>query len=277
MKRFSQSLQQEMERRLGALQNFDHDPLAHSVQAVKLMVELLERLKTFCIQYEFDGPEEEILFFREIKPRFASRLIYYNEIYNIEVSKPKGAGKWQRRHYKSEMAKLKSFFADHLEFYRYYRSGDTESDARFFVRRRPQPGVTLDSAYFQADHRFCTSHDYQLARLMACEEVSAYLEQRLRGWGSQKVVTRPATAANWTASKVALVELLYALHAEGVFNNGNLPLKDIVTLFEQLLNVSLGQYHKTFLEIRERRTDRARFLSSLHTTLINRMETTDEL
>jgi len=40
---------------------------------------------------------------------------------------------------------------------------------------------------------------------------------------------------NWTGSKVALIELLYALHSEGVFNNGAADLKDLVEYFENIL------------------------------------------
>ena len=38
----------------------------------------------------------------------------------------------------------------------------------------------------------------------------------------------------WTGSKVALIELLYALHSEKVFNNGTSDLKDIAEYFEKI-------------------------------------------
>lgn len=82
---------------------------------------------------------------------------------------------------------------------------------------------------------------------------------------------------NWTGSKVALVELLYALHTEGVFNNGTSDLKDIAEYFENIFNIDLGQYHRAFLEIRMRKSDQTKFLNSLKETLIKRMEKTDDL
>lgn len=279
MRRFSQSLQEEMEQQLRLIHSHDSEPLSQFIEAIKTMVEVVERLKTFSLQYDFADAQEEIFFFREIKPRFAAKLIYYNELYNIEISKPVGDGKVARRHYKSEMTKLKSFFADNLDFYRYYRSGATDMDARYFIRRKADFRTTLDSAYFQADHRFSTSHDYKLACLLAHEELCAYLERCLNGGMATAGTSgrKPVAGATWTGSKVALVELVYALHAQGVFNNGNLALKDIVGIFEQLCNVSLGQYHKTFLEIRERKSERARFLLSLRDTFMERMERIDGL
>lgn len=278
MRRFSQSLLQEMEQQLRAIHSDNQDPLTYSVSAIKLLVDLLERLKSFSIQYAFSDTAEEIVFFREIKPCFASRLIYYNEVYNIEISRPVGNGKTIRHYYKTEIAKLKSLFDDNIEFYRYYRSGDTDLDVRYFTRRKPDFRATLDSAYFQADHRFSTSHDYKLACLLANEELTRYLEQRLEKATVNNTTNRKlAAGATWTAPKVALVELAYALHAGGVFNNGNIALKDIISIFEEVCNVSLGQYHKTFLEIRERKSERAKFLSSLRDAFMERMERTDDL
>jgi hypothetical protein len=80
----------------------------------------------------------------------------------------------------------------------------------------------------------------------------------------------------WTGSKVALIELLYALHTEGVFNHGNADLKEVANIFEAAFNVDLGQYHRTFLEIRARKSERAKFLSSLKEKLLVRMEEADE-
>lgn len=278
MRRFSQSLLEEMERQLQAVHAQTHDPVRYAEQAIKLLVTVLERLKTFSVKYKFADVNEEIEFFRDIKPRFAGRLLYYNDIYNIEVSKPLGPQKEVRKYYKSELAKLRSFFDENLEFYRYYRTGDRELDGRYFIRRRFDPKPTLDSAYFQADHRFSTSHDFKVARIMANDMTRIYLEEQLAA-ANDLQPTRSGNKAklNWTAPKVALVELIYALHAGGVFNNSSSDLKEIVASFEELFNVSLGQYHKTFLEIRERKSERAKFLGELKERLIVRMEQADEM
>lgn len=81
---------------------------------------------------------------------------------------------------------------------------------------------------------------------------------------------------SWTGSKVALIELVYALHSEGVFNNGASDLKDIVEYFETVFNIDLGQYRRVFLEIRARKSDRTKFLNTLNQVLIKRMDNTDE-
>ena len=84
-------------------------------------------------------------------------------------------------------------------------------------------------------------------------------------------------AQKWTGSKVALIELIYALHAEGVFNNGTTDLKETAKFFEETFDIDLGQFHRTFFEIRARKSERTKFLNSLRDTLVKRMDEVDEL
>jgi Asp-tRNA(Asn)/Glu-tRNA(Gln) amidotransferase C subunit len=69
---------------------------------------------------------------------------------------------------------------------------------------------------------------------------------------------------------------LYALQSEKVFNNGTTDLKEIAEYFENIFNVDLGQYRRTFLEIRVRKNERTKFLNTLKETLESRMNNSDE-
>lgn len=80
----------------------------------------------------------------------------------------------------------------------------------------------------------------------------------------------------WTGSKVALIELMYALHTEGVFNNGAADLKDIADYFEHTFDINLGQYRRVFLEIRARKSEKSKFITTLNEALLKRIEKSDE-
>jgi hypothetical protein len=80
----------------------------------------------------------------------------------------------------------------------------------------------------------------------------------------------------WTGSKVALIELIYTLHIEGVFNNGDSGLKEVTRFFEKAFNIDLGQFNRVFLEIRNRKSERTTFLNTLKNQLIIRMDEADE-
>lgn len=248
---------------------------------IKHTLNNLSEVKNYIFEMGFINQQEEIYFFKELKPKILSKLIYYNSIYRIETKKPNGGERIIRKYYNNELDKLKRYFDNNLEFYKYYRTGSTYLDKYYFVREKHNIKLSLDTFYFEADHRFTTSHDYKVAKVMAHDLIQVYLENELANL--YKINTSEKSQHNhnltqcWTGSKVALVELIYALHSEGVFNNGSSDLKDIVEYFESVFDIDLGQYRRVFLEIRGRKSDRTKFLNALNKILIKRMDNTDEL
>ena len=279
MKLFSESLQSELDRQLELIPA-ESNTVEYYEQAIKILIEALEKLKTFFIKYKFQGKNEEIEFFRNIKPLFAGKLIYYNEIYNIETNKPYGSKKTLRKYYNTQLLKLKTFFDENQEFYRYYRTNNRCLDNKYFIRGKYDIKLTLDSFYFQADQRFSTSHDYKLAKILANDLIKTNLESEIVKLENniEQMQSSPLSSKNqkWTGSKVELIELIYALHTEGIFNNGASGLKEVTTFFESAFNIDLGQFNRVFLEIRNRKSDRTKFLNSLKNKLIIRMDDADE-
>ena len=159
MKSLAASLKAEVDKRSALIQAENNNPIKVAQEAIKLLVSSLEKLKTACLQYNFESKSEEIEFFRNTKPQLACLLIYYNEIYTIESNKPVGSKKTLRKYYNNELSKLEKFFVDNLEFYRYYRRGNNSLDKKYFLRGKYDIQVSLDSYYFQPDQRFSTSHD----------------------------------------------------------------------------------------------------------------------
>ena len=256
-------------------------PIQSSENAVNIIINAVEKLKIIFEKEKTKSQEQEIDFFKNIKPKFTSKLIYYNAIYKIETKKPHGGERIVKKYINNELEKLKRYFDSNLDFYRYYRTGSNYLDVKYFTRGKFDIKLALDSFYFEADHSFSTSHDFKVAKIMAHDLIQVYLEDMLLMIQNKEPREKPQVnhklKQNWTGSKVALTELLYALHTEGVFNNGTSDLKDIAEYFENIFNIDLGQYHRAFLEIRMRKSDQTKFLNSLKETLIKRMEKTDDL
>lgn len=61
---------------------------------------LFEELREFIHQYTFQDANEEILFFKDIKPFILSKLIYFNDIYLLELRKPNGSKEVLKEYYK---------------------------------------------------------------------------------------------------------------------------------------------------------------------------------
>ncbi len=125
---------------------------------IQLIIQTLSKLKEYVLKRGFKNTDEEIHFFKHQKPVIVSKLIYYNAIYKIESKKPYGA-KRIKKFLNKELKKLKKFFDNNIDFYKYYRSGNSFLDENFFFRGKHYIRMWLDTFYFEADHRFCTSHD----------------------------------------------------------------------------------------------------------------------
>jgi len=277
MRLFSEILQSEIEEHLNRIPVNSADTVLYFEYAIKITIDGLQKLKSFFLTYRFKNHFEEIEFFREIKPKFAGNLIFYHAIYSIETNKPFGSKKVICKYYKNELAKLSLFFNDNLEFYRYYRSGNQYLDSKYFVRGQYDIKMTLDSFYFHADPKFSTSHDYKLAQIIANDAIKKFLEEKIETLRNDvPIPIAPQSTQKWTGSKVELVELIYALHTEGVLNNGASGLKEMATFFESTFNIDLGQFNRVFLEIRNRKSERTKFLNSLKNKLIIRMDNADE-
>ena len=257
------------------------DPIIRSEKAIEMIVNAIEKLKTIFEKEKNKSLEVEIDFFKNIKPKFTSKLIYYNAIYKIETKKPHGGDRIIKKYLNNELEKLKRYFDNNLDFYKYYRTGSSYLDHKYFARGKFDVKLALDSFYFEADRSFSTSHDFKVAKIMAHDLIQVYLEDKLliieNKEPREKSQVNPKVKQNWTGSKVALIELLYALHTEGVFNNGTSDLKEIAEYFQNVFNIDLGQYHRAFLEIRMRKSDQTKFLNALKEKLLKRMENTDDL
>ena len=278
MKLLSQNLLAELKQQLEAIHTKSEAPIELNQQAIKASIAVLKKLKRAITRHQFENKWEEIDFFRNTKPQFTAILIYYNKRNNIEFKKPFGTKKMLRRYYNNELIKLQTFFNENFEFYRYYRTNNHEFDHKYFIRKKYNFRHTLDSFYFQLDYRFSTSHDYKVAQILANDKIKNYLENEIAKLKEDiKIINPPRRKTQkWTGSKVALVELIYALHAEGIFNYGKTELKEIANAFETAFEVDLGQFNRKFLEIRARKSDRAKFLNGLKEKLILRMDSADE-
>jgi len=256
------------------------DTLVRSEKAIEIIIKSVEKLKIIFFKENFKSHEQEIEFFKNIKPKFTSKLIYYNIIYKIEARLPNGGGRVVKIYIKNELEKIKDYFYKNYEFNRYHRTGSDYLDNKYYVRGAIDIKLAIDSFYFEADQNFTTSHDFKLAKIMAHDLVQLYLEDKLRAIDYKALKEKSQLNHNskltWTASKVALIELLYALQSQSAFNYGRADLKEIMDHFERTFNIDLGQYRRTFLEIRARKSERTKFINTLRVTLKKRMDDSDE-
>ncbi|WP_455672545.1 RteC domain-containing protein, partial [Phocaeicola sp.] len=251
--------------------------LDKTLQIISFIKSLFEELRTFIHHYTFQSNDEEIDFFKNIKPSILSKLIYFNDIYVLELRKPCGSKEDIKKHYRNKLKAITDFCNSNLDFYQYYRSKATHLDKYYFLRGHENYKLCHNCGLLDKDPLFSTCCDHKVAKMLAYDMLEIYLQQRLQDVERIEVVetsraSLPDNPFRWTGTKVAAIELGYAIYAAGVLNNGNADIKEIMTYIEASFKIDLGDYYRTYLTIRERKRDRTAFLNSLIEKLLRKMD-----
>lgn len=274
------SLLLELDDQLKFIDLEQDDPIKAAQLCIDVCLKALTKLRGIIHKHKFKAQNEEIRFFKETKPKFLSPLIYHLKVFKIESRKPNGGDKIRKKYLLNELDKLKHYFDSNLDFYRYYRTQRNYLDHKYFLRGKYDIRLTVDSFFFEADERFCTSHDFKVAKILAHDRLQVYLEEELSNLDRKEnsMITQDASKVKlyWTESKTALIELIYALHSHGAFENGRADIKDIAASFQNLFGIELGDYYRTFLELRMRKTGRTKFLHTLIQSLSKKMDEAEE-
>lgn len=241
--------------------------------SIMLCKKAMAKLKNYISSYSFDDTEDEIHFFKTVKPQFYSKYIYFINVYNFLMQKPLGSEGILKDYMHYELADIKRFFDHNHAFYQYYRSGSTQMDEVYFTRGSFDVHVELED--FEEDDLYSTSHDYKLSKIIANEKYQDFLNLEL-----QKTLEHDEKPAEmglelplrWTFNKTDLVELIYGLVALGVFNNGNTEIKSVVSFFQTVFHIDLGQYYHKYTDITKRKKERTSFLDKLKLALLQKID-----
>jgi len=272
----------KFKKQIDVLEANDEDNLSKAEKCILIAKSTLKCLRKIVVSTEFKSSKYEIYFFKSIKPKVYSKLIYYVKLFNLESKRPRGSSKMQRKYLDREITKLQAYFNDNLEFYQYYRRGGTSLDTQYFIRGKEDIRLNPDNFHFFVDEQFSTSHDSTVATILAYDMLIIHLKQeidKLENNNNMETVIHPFQKQSklfWTGSKTDLIELIYALHSSGAINSGTADVKEMATVYEQIFNIDLGNYYHTFIEIRARKTNTTKFIDKLKDSLLNRFEESDE-
>ncbi len=280
MIRFTDTLKTEVSQSLSVINAKGIDTLKKSEEITSLLRNAFNRLRDFIHEYQFKDEQEEIFFFKEVKPNLFCDLIYYRKVYNIEINRPAGGNVELKIYLENELSRIKDFFDRNRAFYRYFRSGETCNDKQYYLRDKTDNIFCQELFSFERDPKFSTCCDLKLAKIKANKQLESFLTKELADMNIRQVKEEnsvlPKEKLTWTISKVFLIELIYALFLFGAFNHGKATLKEIISYFEEVFNIDLGANpSKAYAEMRGRK-QRTTFLDKLRDILNQKMNEDDE-
>lgn len=239
----------------------------------------INKLRKRFLSIELLSPDQECYFFKTIKPIPAGYMIYFISLADFELNRPQTSNRKVKKYIQEKIASYQEYFVEHRTFYKYLERRRTDRDSEYFLRSNGKVKFHLDAVHYCIDQNFSTSHDYITAKIFAHKLLISRLRKelfKLKNTSRLNSFLTTTSSLQWTANKVDLIELIYALHAVKSINNGQVEIKDIASIVQEAFNIELGDYYRTFIEIRSRKIHPTKFLDNLKQSLTNRILQADE-
>lgn len=248
--------------------------------AFELCKRYFTELKSKIIEKNFKNLQDEIDCFKTIKPKLHAELIYFKEMFGIQQNLPLGSDQIKINYLNNYFTHFNLFFEENKTFIQYVRSGSIDLDNQFFIRRNRLSYQNYTIDFIGVDFRWNTGYDIILAKYLAFEKLEQEIKYKLslihqtneKDFHSGLPQINLKKQLHWTESKTSLVELIYALHSVGTFNNGQTDLKTITEVIQTTFHIELGDYYGIYHELKSRKIDRTKFLNNLIKALNHRME-----
>jgi hypothetical protein len=216
--------------------------------------------------HQFKDQDEEITFFKTVKPQFNAIYIFETEIFKIETGRPVGDQAAVIAYYEQELKYIGSFFYKHQFLYQYYLLEGSELDNAYFMLGGQIAQPVIDQPLDIS--RDTTIGDYFFSRFIAYEQIQEYLLRviYLPEGKNQSSDTPADLSIKWTGDKANLIELAYGIWLTGQLNEGNASL-------ENALAVKLGNFRKRFSELESRkRLSSTKFIDQMKIVILKKME-----
>lgn len=241
-----------------------------SKQAFHKLIDSLPKRK-------FQDLTEEANFYKNIKPQIHSEVLYHIEMIQLELQKPPFTHK---KAYLNFLKKLTDYYAHQLSKFHvlhyYIKSERSYEDEYLFTSSNHAELIYPCDPVNELLHNSPPASN-EVAKILAFERVLEYLATEIAQTKSgQKAQPPKINYLDWTESKTSLIELAYALQSSAAINHGKLDIKKIVTTLEYIFQIDLGNFYRTFQNIRIRQGSRTAFLDQLRESLVSKMDQIDD-
>ncbi|RZJ32295.1 MAG: hypothetical protein EOO18_10290 [Chryseobacterium sp.] len=250
----SEQLYLEMTAKLHAVKLEPISDLTRFSSSLDIIEKDMTRLNSLVNQLGFSSEIEEILFFKETKPKFYCCKILIVEQFNILSNVPIDTEEAIRSYYVREIDFLRRYFEQNKFLYQYYLNNQTAMDQEYFLRKNKQ-GILPELKYDEFD----TNVDYTFAKFRAYEQLREFLLTRIRliynnPDSSLYHLLAKNSELKWTDDKINLVELAYGIYFMGSLNNGKADISQVLDILQRSLNIDLGVAYRKFIDISRRKS-----------------------
>jgi hypothetical protein len=126
--------------------------------------------------YQFTDLQEEISFYKTLKPKFIALMDFFTLLYRSVLFQPEDTS-GKNEYWKSELSTCKDFLLKHQTFCRYYKQGNTTMDHVYFVQQNNHQPLIF--GVNENNRAFSTSYTFLLARVISVQKYQRYVSGKL--------------------------------------------------------------------------------------------------
>lgn len=216
--------------------------------------------------------ENQIFFFKNLKPEIVSTFSYYQERIQIDRDIKKFTEEEKKRYLSKKIKTLNKLFSKNTEFYTYHELGLTNNDCHYFsecdmneelYKIRPELCMSIQH-YFSRKDTLLADFLKQEKLIKYCNNIA---QKKTNG---QLILPLFQENLNWTDSNTSLVEIAVALKEIKAINNGDVSIKEIVLGLKSLFNVDgITDVYSYTKDIKQRVKDPTKFIDKMKLGLEN--------
>ena len=263
------TLIKELENGINDIKESGLKHIAFHKKALALCQNALNQLRIRFEQNKERNSPMLVDFFKNIKPSINSKLIYHSEMVQIYGFHKYSYNQPSEDFIKKQFKIILKFRQKYSLFIDYIESGVDIQDLTYFATSANSVLLPGDP-YFESNPDFTTHYDVILSRHQAYLMVEELLHEILNKSVFNNYAKEPEIS--WSASKIDLAELIYALKSASCFNNGPSELLDIIKLFSMFSSIDPQEIYRSYSRIKLRTYKPAQFLRRLTTILESRIK-----
>jgi hypothetical protein len=240
-------------------------------KGVSLIKEKLSAIRKRVRETGFETEEDEIYFFRKVKPPIHGNLIFFSILSEIETSKMHMSDEELNVLISKKFSKFRKIMREHSEFVAYYNQDMTHLDKTYFLRASEIVKVTSHITSVLLDPEFNTVYDVVIANLFAMQLLQNHINIPLQ---IKKELRIEIPSLKWTASKSDFIEFIYGLQATFAVNNGEVEIKELCQAMQSIFQVQIDDPYRIFIDLSNRKISPMKFIPKMEEGLLRRIKET---
>lgn len=250
----------------------EKDVYKRSGNAAKSIQKTLKSFRDKIRKVGFDSTEDEIHFFKYVKPKIQAYLIFYSVLLEIENAKLHMSDDEIKDLIDKKMRMFRHIMREHIDFVKYYTNGMEHLDKLYFVRNENMTVISRHSSTMLVDSEFNTSHDQIAADIIAFE---LFKKQMMPKKESHPGIELPKPKLKWTGSKSDFIEFVYGLQASAAVNYGDVEIKELCMALQSIFQIHIEDPYRIFIDLANRKTLPVKFIPKMEEGFLRKVNEVD--